>query len=170
MSARQAGLATSIIGLVGVPLQLLFYPRIQERLGTIMSYKIYSGLFPISYALIPFIPFTQSNSNGNGMLTWFCITFVLILHTTGRVVAIPATISLVNDSSPHPSLRGVVNGLGQSVTGTFRTYHWSIRFCIWFGKSVGRDTMVELSWGSVDWHTADLKRHCCVLRNKKHTG
>jgi hypothetical protein len=121
MSARQAGLATSIIGLVGVPLQLLFYPRIQERLGTIMSYKIYSGLFPISYALIPFIPFTQSNSNGNGMLTWFCITFVLILHTTGRVVAIPATISLVNDSSPHPSLRGVVNGLGQSVTGTFRT-------------------------------------------------
>ena len=121
MSARQAGLATSMIGLVGVPLQLLLYPQIHKRFGTVRSYKIFSTLFPISYALIPFIPLGQSNRNHPGLLIWSFLLFTLTLHTTGRVISVPATILLLNDSSPRTSLLGAVNGLGQSVSAASRT-------------------------------------------------
>ncbi|KAG0646677.1 hypothetical protein D0Z07_7401 [Hyphodiscus hymeniophilus] len=71
MSAREAGLATSIIGLVGVPLQLFFYPLIHNHLGTHNSYKIFSALFPLSYFLIPFLTLTQlSTTTSTGPLTW----------------------------------------------------------------------------------------------------
>ncbi|KAE9364271.1 MFS general substrate transporter, partial [Stipitochalara longipes BDJ] len=121
MSTREAGLATSIIGLVGVPLQLFLYPLIHRHFGTVRSYKIFSGLFPISYALIPFIPLSESSGNSAGSLTWISIIFILILHTIGRVVSVPATISLMNDASPHPLVLGAVNGLGQSVSAVART-------------------------------------------------
>lgn len=121
MSSRHAASITSIIGLVGVPLQLFLYPRIQDHFGTTRSYKIFSGLFPIAYAMTPFVSLARSNNGGSGLLEGFLLAFILILHTIGRVISVPATISLINDCSPHASMLGTVNGLGQSISAVSRT-------------------------------------------------
>jgi hypothetical protein len=121
MSTHEASIATSIIGLIGVPLQLFLYPRVQKYFGTIRSYKIFSGLFPLSYSLMPFLSLGQSDNDKIKLHTGISLAFILTLHTIGRVISVPATISLLNDSSPDPSRLGVVNGIGQSVSAVSRT-------------------------------------------------
>lgn len=121
MSSLQAGLITSVIGVVGIPLQIFFYPRIQGRLGTIRAYKMFSILFPLSYALIPWVSLTSREKNTIHWSTWLFLTAILVVHTIGRVVSGPATISLLNAATPMPSVRGATNGVGQAISGIFRT-------------------------------------------------
>lgn len=46
---------------------------------------------------------------------------ILFLQVAARTFALPATIILLNNCSPHPSVLGTIHGLGSSVSSTFRT-------------------------------------------------
>lgn len=121
MSLREASLITAIIGAAGVPLQVLFYPWVQERFGTVRSYRLFSIAFPISYLVIPFVSLLPLSSKLDRILLWVALVAILILHTIGRVISVPATIAQVNDCAPHPTMLGTINGLGQAVSAAFRT-------------------------------------------------
>ena len=49
MPPAKIGLALSIIGIIGISIQLLLYPRLSARLGTALSYQLSLLLFPITY-------------------------------------------------------------------------------------------------------------------------
>jgi hypothetical protein len=120
------GLALAILGVIGITLQLLVYPRLSHRLGAAKSYRIFLLLFPVTYALAPFLSIVPSWSKPpegvTGPLIWVCITIVLFIQVLARTFALPCTAILVNNCCPHPSVLGTVHGLGQSVSSLTRTF------------------------------------------------
>ncbi|RFU33842.1 hypothetical protein B7463_g2521, partial [Scytalidium lignicola] len=118
MEPRSVGLALAILGLIGIVLQFLIYPRINGRLGNVQCFRIFCTLFPVAYGLAPFIAIVPAD---HLVLSWLFITLVLVIHTTGRIFVLPATIVLINNCAPDPSVLGMIHGLGQTTSALFRT-------------------------------------------------
>ncbi|KAK5131235.1 hypothetical protein LTR08_001204 [Meristemomyces frigidus] len=122
---RSIGTALAILGVIGISLQLLLYPRLSFRLGTITSFRCSLLIFPLAYSLTPYIaaiPSTRAAPGpASGFLVWVGITVVLFFQVSARTFALPSTAILVNNSSPHPSVLGTVHGIAQSVSSATRT-------------------------------------------------
>jgi MFS family permease len=119
------GTALAILGVIGISLQLLLYPRLSFRLGTVNSYRYSILLFPLSYFLAPYLAVLPSSTappgQASGFLVWMGITLVLCIQVLARTFALPAAAILVNNSSPHPSVLGTLHGIAQSVSSATRT-------------------------------------------------
>lgn len=142
------GVALAILGVTGITLQLFLYPKLSHRLGTAKSYRIFLALFPITYALAPFLSRVPSWSKPpagvSGPYVWMAIIGVLFIQVLARTFALPCTTILVNNVSPHPSVLGTVHGIGQSVSSLTRTVG-PIMFSWVFGKGLNMG-VVGLGW------------------------
>ncbi|KIV94343.1 hypothetical protein PV10_02117 [Exophiala mesophila] len=117
LSSEKVGLATAIIGVIGFPLQILIYPRMNARLGTLPSYRIFLPFSMLAYLLIPFLALLPNR----GYVTWPALTVVLALQVVSRTFALPGTTLLVNNCTPHPNVLGTIHGFAQSVSSGART-------------------------------------------------
>ncbi|KAI3322330.1 MFS general substrate transporter [Xylariaceae sp. AK1471] len=122
---RSVGLAMSLLGVIGILMQLFLYPRLSARLGTLRSWRTFLFMFPITYLLLPFLSVVPSStappSQKTGLAIWVAIGGVLLVHVSARTFVLPAQTILVNNCSPHPSVLGTVHGLGQSASSLART-------------------------------------------------
>jgi len=125
MPPAKIGLALSIIGIIGISIQLVLYPKLSARLGTALSYQLSLLLFPITYSLTPYIVLLPSSTPppapASGALVWIGITALLAIQVFARTFALPGTTILVNNCCPHPSVLGTIHGLSQSVSSGTRT-------------------------------------------------
>lgn len=125
MPSRSVGFAMAILGTIGITLQLVLYPSLSQRLGTILSFRLSLLLFPISYSLAPYLAIIPSSSpppsQVTGIIIYLSLTAVLFIQVLARTFALPATIILVNNSCPHPSVLATMHGLAQSVSSGMRT-------------------------------------------------
>ncbi|KAI9931044.1 hypothetical protein ASPWEDRAFT_34422 [Aspergillus wentii DTO 134E9] len=117
LPSSRVGLATAIIGIIGLPLQIFVYPHIQSRLGTLASFRTFLPFSPLSYALMPFIVIIPRLP----WLVWPSFTIVVALQVISRTFALPAAIILVNNSVTNPSVLGTVHGVAQSISSAART-------------------------------------------------
>lgn len=121
----KVGTSLAILGTIGVVLQLGFYPRVSFRYGLVTCYRLSLLLFPIVYALVPFLARVPSSTlpplPAAGWLFWLVLVVLLFAQTTARTFALPGTTILLNNASPHPSALATVHGLGQSVSSFMRT-------------------------------------------------
>lgn len=151
MSASTLGLATSIIGWLGMLLQVFLYPPVHARLGTLKSFQRFLLLFPAQYFLTPYLCTLPSSmgpaEESSGGLVWLGILLILLLHTVARTMTLPASIILVNNACPHPSVLGTVHAIGQSVSAAFRTLG-PIIGGRWYGASLDYGA-VSLSWWAI---------------------
>ena len=119
------GTALAILGVIGISLQLLLYPRLSFKLGTTKSLRFSLLLFPLSYFLVPYLAIIPSSNpppeQASGPWIWIGITLVLCIQVMARTFALPASAILVNNSSPHPSILGTLHGIAQSVSSATRT-------------------------------------------------
>ncbi|KAH7397406.1 major facilitator superfamily domain-containing protein [Pyrenochaeta sp. MPI-SDFR-AT-0127] len=142
------GLALAILGVIGISLQIFLYPKLSHRLGAARSYRVFLALFPITYALAPFLSRVTSWSKPpdgvSGPYVWMAITVVLFVQVLARTFALPCTAILINNVSPHPSVLGTVHGIGQSVSSLTRTFG-PIMFAWVFGKGLDMG-VVGLAW------------------------
>ncbi|KAF2825276.1 MFS general substrate transporter [Ophiobolus disseminans] len=142
------GLALAILGVIGITLQIFIYPNLSHRLGTAKSYRIFLALFPVTYALAPFLSRVPSSAQPpagvSGPFIWLAITVVLFIQVLARTFALPCTTILINNVSPHPSVLGTVHGIGQSVSSLTRTFG-PIVFSWVFGKGLDMG-IVGMSW------------------------
>ncbi|KAK5556046.1 hypothetical protein LTR46_005892 [Exophiala xenobiotica] len=120
------GLAMSILGFVGIILQLTLYPSINARFGLLRSFRWSLLVFPMAYALAPYL----SLLIGDTVMLWFGIVVVVVLQVAARTFAIPGSVLLINNSSPGPQLLGTIHGMGAATSSAFRTIgpivagHW----------------------------------------------
>lgn len=119
------GTALAILGVLGISLQLLLYPRLSFYLGTVRSFRLSLPLFPLSYSLAPFLAIIPSSrpppGQAAGVFVWLGISLVLCIQVLARTFALPASAIIVNNSSPHPSVLGTLHGIAQSVSSATRT-------------------------------------------------
>ncbi|QSZ36673.1 hypothetical protein DSL72_006554 [Monilinia vaccinii-corymbosi] len=122
---RDVGLAMSILGIIGLTMQLFLYPLVNVRLGTIRSWRIFLYGFPIVYSLAPFLSLIPSlsppPSQKTGPLIWISLSCILLIQTIARTFTSPATTILINNCSPHPSVLGTIHGIGQTASSAAKT-------------------------------------------------
>lgn len=168
MPAATVGIATSILGIIGMILQFSLYPPVNARLGTLRSFRYFSILFPVAYFLAPYLAILPSSvaapAAAAGAFVWLGIILVLMLQVMARTFTLPASIILLNNCSPHPSVLGTIHGLGQSVSAGFRTVGPMVAGR-WYGG--GLDIGVV---GAAWWGTAACSAVCCVSAFGMHEG
>jgi len=150
MPPRDVGLAMSILGVIGVVLQLFIYPIVNAKLGVIKSWKIFLYCFPIAHILVPFLSIVPSKSSPpaekDGVLIWIALCFVLLIQVTGRTFALPATTILVNNASPHPSILGTMHGIAQSLSSAGRAIGPSLGGAL-YGLGLRKGVVGAVWWG-----------------------
>lgn len=144
------GLALSILGVIGITLQLFLYPGLSSRLGTARSYRIFLLLFPVAYFIAPVLSLVPSTSKPpagvSGAPIWITITIVLFVQVLARTFALPCTAILINNCCPHPSVLGTMHGIGQSVSSFTRTFG-PVVFGWLFGKGLDMGIIALGWWG-----------------------
>lgn len=117
LPSSRVGLATAIIGVIGLPLQILLYPRVQSRLGTLTSFRTFLPFSPIAYVLVPFLVLIPRQP----WFVWPAFTFTVGLQVISRTFSLPAAIILVNNCVTDSSILGTVHGVAQSISSAART-------------------------------------------------
>ncbi|KAJ5108031.1 hypothetical protein N7456_004706 [Penicillium angulare] len=117
LPSSRVGLATAIIGFIGLPLQIFLYPIIQGKLGTLTSFRAFLPLSPAAYLLMPFLVVLPNIP----YLVWPCFTFVVSLQVISRTFVLPAAIILVNNCVTDSTILGTVHGVAQSISSAART-------------------------------------------------
>lgn len=117
LPSEKVGLATAIIGVIGFPLQLILYPRLHTRWGTLKCYRLFLPFSPLAYILTPYLVLLPSRT----YFIWPALVVVLALQVLSRTFALPGTIILINNSSPSPTVLGTIHGVAQSVSSAGRT-------------------------------------------------
>ena len=147
---RQVGIAMAILGVFGIALQLAIYPRVNERWGTIASYRIFVYCFPIAYAIAPYLATIPSSTEppapAAGVRVWMALCGVLFVQVIARTFVLPATMILVNNCSPHPSVLGTIHGIAQSVGSGARTAGPAIAGWL-FGVGLNNGVVGLAWWG-----------------------
>ncbi|KAJ9144615.1 MFS general substrate transporter [Pleurostoma richardsiae] len=160
MPASSVGVATSFLGLLGMLLQVTLYPPVNARLGTLRSFRYFLIGFPLAYFLAPYLAVLPSSQPApepaSGGLVWAGVVVVLLLQVTARTFTLPASIILLNNCSPHPSVLGTVHGIGQSVSACFRTVGPVVGGW-WYGMGLDAG-IVEAGW----WGVAGMSALGCV--------
>lgn len=137
MQPRDVGFAMSALGAIGVILQLVIYPRLNDRYGTVHLWRSALYVFPIAYVFAPFPALVGSAEfvSGKSVFVWLSIGFVILLFIIGRTGVTPATTLLINDCTPHPSVRGTIHTTGVVIGNLSRSIFPVIAFAI-FGKGL----------------------------------
>lgn len=150
MPPRDVGLAMSILGVIGILLQLFVYPIVNTKLGVVKSWRIFLYCFPVAYILVPFLSIVPSKSappaEKDGILVWMALSVVLFIQVAGRTFAMPATTILVNNASPHPSVLGTMHGVGQSLSSAGRTIGPSLGGAM-YGLGLRKGVVGGVWWG-----------------------
>lgn len=143
LPSSRVGLATAIIGVIGLPLQILLYPRIQSRLGTLTSFRTFLPFSPAAYVLMPFLVLIPKMP----WLVWPAFTFTVGLQVISRTFSLPAAIILVNNCVTDASVLGTVHGVAQSVSSAARTLG---PFIGGWGLGLGlQHNMIGATWWAV---------------------
>ncbi|KAE9368881.1 MFS general substrate transporter [Stipitochalara longipes BDJ] len=139
MKPREVGFAMSTLGAIGVGLQLVIYPMLNDRFGTIRIWRSALFVFPVAYALAPLpaliASLAISSVSVKAIVVWLSVGFVLLLFVIGRTGVTPATTLLINDCTPHPSVRGTIHTAGTVIGNLSRSLFPVIAFAI-FGKGL----------------------------------
>jgi len=150
MHPRDVGFAMAILGCIGISMQLFIYPRVNAKLGTVKSWRIFLYCFPVAYILVPFLSTVSSRTpppaQKDGAWVWIALCGVLFVQVTGRTFALPATTILVNNASPHPSVLGTMHGIGQSLSSAGRTIGPSLGGFL-YGIGLEKGVVGAVWWG-----------------------
>lgn len=117
LPSSRVGLATAIIGVIGLPLQIFIYPEVQTRMGTLTSFRAFLPCSVIAYILMPFLVLLSPDAK----LIWPAFTVVVAIQVISRTFSLPAGVILVNNCVSNPAVLGTIHGVAQSVVSASRT-------------------------------------------------
>jgi hypothetical protein len=115
------GLTLSSLGICGILLQLLIYPRLQSHLKTLGVFRLSLFIFPLVYAAAPYLsllaPSQGSSLGGPG---WVALGTVVGAQIMARTLAIPSTVVLLTEAVRDKRVLGTVHGAGAMGSGLAR--------------------------------------------------
>jgi len=115
LRASTIGLWLSAFGIGGILLQMFIYPRIQARIGTLGVFRLSQIIFPVVYALAPYLSLLP-----DGVFRWVGLGVVICGQIMARTMAIPSTVILLTQAAPAKSVLGTVHGGGNMLASLAR--------------------------------------------------
>jgi MFS family permease len=135
------GLWLSVFGIGGILLQLFIYPRIQARIGTLGVFRIACFVFPVTYAIAPYLSLLPHA----GIMRWLLIAIVTCSQVMARTLAIPSTVILLTNSAPAKNVLGTVHGAGNSLSSLARAIGPSVGGWV-FAWGMGKGVVGAVWW------------------------
>lgn len=146
LSTSDVGFAMAVLGVAGITLQLLVFPLVQGKYGTLICYRVSLFVFPLAYCLIPYLailPSTPGKSAG-GITVWSGIVIVVLVQVVARTFALPSSVILVNNSAPTKRCLGTIHGAASSLASLSRVVGpLSASFLFGYGQEIG---IVGIVW------------------------
>lgn len=118
LSQSQVGLAMAILGVIGLPLQILFYPPIHTKMGTLRGYRSFLPFSILAYTVLPLLVLLPERQPA--WVVWLLLAAVLASQVLSRTFALTGTVILVNNSSPGSKSLGTIHGMAQSASSAAR--------------------------------------------------
>ncbi|KAK2029126.1 hypothetical protein LX32DRAFT_663426 [Colletotrichum zoysiae] len=102
MAPSDIGWTLSVIGVLGLPLQFWVYPRVSQKLGALVTWRIFMRGFPVIYTIAPYISvvgrLTPSVSEGQGthsIAVWGLAICVQLAMIGCAVFVTPSQLMLI---------------------------------------------------------------------------
>ncbi|KAL0930181.1 major facilitator superfamily transporter [Colletotrichum truncatum] len=106
---------TTVFGIVGIPMQIVVYPYLSQRIGTIKLWRRFYLGFPLLYFAYPYVAIMPSStpppSEKTGVVVWAYLVMIQTFTSFITSVVTPSQLVLTNLSSPHPSALGRTHSL-----------------------------------------------------------
>ena len=115
------GITLASLGICGILLQLLIYPRLQSRLKTLGVFRLSLFIFPLVYAAAPYLSLlAPARGSGLGGPGWLVLGTVVGAQIMARTLAIPSTVVLLTEAVRDKRVLGTVHGAGAMGAGLAR--------------------------------------------------
>jgi Na+/melibiose symporter-like transporter len=126
LSTKTIGFMMAVQGVYSMVAQLLLFPFLVRRFGTLQTFRLAMVVWPLLYAVVPYLVLLPVNFQRLGIYA------SLIIKITFHVIAFPSTAILIANAAPSKSVLGSINGvaascaclaraLGPTITGFFHT-------------------------------------------------
>ncbi|OHW94715.1 major facilitator superfamily transporter [Colletotrichum incanum] len=125
MAPSDIGWTLSVIGVLGLPMQFLVYPRVSQRLGALRTWRLFMRGFPIIYTVAPYIAvigrLTPSVPDGKHSIAVWALAICVQLAMIGCAVFVtPSQLMLIRLASPHPSALARTHSIAFVTSGAGR--------------------------------------------------
>ncbi|KAK5048558.1 hypothetical protein LTR84_005649 [Exophiala bonariae] len=139
----------SLLGTLVISLQLVVYPTLQDRFGTIKIWRSALIIFPLAYLVAPYPSLVASTVSQNGErrvpLVWLSIDRVIFCFIFGKTGVTPATTLLINDCTPHPSGRATIHAAA-TVVGILSRSIFPMVVLVIFGRGLAMGVIGLAFW------------------------
>ena len=132
MSSQTVGVLLAIQGFYSMIAQLLLFPFVVKRFGTLTTFRTTVVLWPLLYLLVPYLVFLPEGLQKVG------IVFCLLWRITAQVLAFPSMTILITNSAPSFAVLGLINGVAGSAACLSRAFGPTLSGMLFsWGTSIG---------------------------------
>ncbi|KAG0143425.1 hypothetical protein CROQUDRAFT_661218 [Cronartium quercuum f. sp. fusiforme G11] len=127
LTMTQIGTALSANGFVAVLVQMVIFPMLQQKFGTLRLFRGVLLFVPLSFAFLPllrYLTLRETNSHGpsqGSKVALYGLMFILAIKSLTGMGMVCMSL-LLNAAAPSKSSFGALNGLGQSCSALARTF------------------------------------------------
>ncbi|KAI9761871.1 MAG: hypothetical protein M4579_000812 [Chaenotheca gracillima] len=116
LPTKTIGLIMSFQGIYSMIAQVLLFPVIVRRFGSLAVFRFVAFLYPLLYFIVPYVTLLP------GRLQMIGIYFCLVLKVTLAVLAYPSNAILLTNSAPSTLVLGAINGIAASTASLSRGF------------------------------------------------
>lgn len=116
LSSKKIGLMLSFQGVYSMLAQLLLFPLVVRRFGTLKTYRFVVISWPMLYFLTPYLVLLPVRLQMTGV--YAC----LLWRITSQILAFPSNAILLTNSAPSMLVLGVINGIAASTASLSRAF------------------------------------------------
>jgi hypothetical protein len=116
MEMKQVGLILSLQGFLQMITQIFVFPVVNERLGSLTTFRIAIIGYPILYLFLPYIVLAHDS------LRYASIFVVLVWKVTAQSFSYPAQSIMLANSAPSKRVLGTLNGFAMSAASLARAF------------------------------------------------
>lgn len=140
LSTKAIGFILSSQGVLQIVAQLLVFPAVIRRLGTLRTFRMIVFLYPIYYCLVPYVALLPHSLRYPG------IYLVLIFKVTAQSLSFPSMQIMIANAAPSKRVLGTINGFAASSASLARAFGPTLAGIVQsWGLSLGYS---GLSWWS----------------------
>lgn len=108
LSTKTIGFILSSQGILQMIAQLLVFPAVTRRLGSLRTFRTVVFLYPIYYCLVPYLALLPE------FLRYPGIYLVLIFKVTAQSLSFPSMQIMIANAAPSKRVLGTINGFAAS--------------------------------------------------------
>lgn len=116
LSTKTIGMILSSQGFLQMIAQLLVFPVVTRKLGSLKTFRVVIFLYPMYYCLVPYVALLPKQLRYPG------IYLLLIFKVTAQSLSFPSTQIMLANAAPSKRVLGTLNGFAASSASLARAF------------------------------------------------